>query len=91
MPMMNISAQEFKARVGTYLRAAADGEVVRVRSRGQIQAMLVAAEGNLVFEGAKVASLKGSPAALVRKILLRNRRPRIKGRSAAEMVRDDRE
>ena len=86
MTAINVSARRFKSKPETYLRAASGGETVRVLVSGRVQAVVVplkrAAEEEFM-------PAKGSTALLLERVRARHRPP-IKGRTAADIVLEDR-
>lgn len=86
MTAINVSARLFKSKPEIYLRAASGGETIRVLSSGRVQAVVVPVERVTEEE---FMPAKGSPALLLERIRTRHR-PRIKGRTASDMVLEDR-
>lgn len=86
MTEISVSARLFKSEPGTYLRVVAGGGVVRVFAAGRVQAVVVPPALSVKEQPLPA---KGSPALLLERIRSRQR-PRLKGRTAADMVLEDR-
>ena len=86
MTAINVSVRLFKSEPEAYLRAASGGEIVRVLAGGRVQAVMMSPTQATEEEPLPA---KGSPALLLERIRIRQR-PRIKGRTAAEMILEDR-